>query len=245
MATSGLASNHRRSENRFFSAMAVSIVLAIVVGFARTYFLRGLVPASTPAPLGLTPPIHLHGLLFTGWVLLLLVQARLVAAKRFDVHRRLGMAAAVLAAMMIGTGTMVAIQAVVRGVGPFGMDPRGFLIVPLFALGLFAVFVVAGIQARHDAQSHKRLMLLATIALLPPAIARWVLPMGFAPPVVLVVATLFLVPLVVWDLRTRGHLHPVTLWGGLLLVVSGPLRLALAHTDGWLAISDWLVGLVT
>jgi hypothetical protein len=48
--------------------------------------------------------------------------------------------------MMIGTGTLVAIQAVVRGVGPFGMDPRGFLIVPLFALGLFAVFVVAGIR---------------------------------------------------------------------------------------------------
>jgi hypothetical protein len=37
----------------------------------------------------------------------------------------------------------------------------------------------------------------------------------------------------------------VTLWGGLLLVVSGPLRLALAHTDGWLATSDWLVGLIT
>jgi len=174
-----------------------------------------------------------------------LVQARLVAAKRIDVHRRLGMAATVLAAMMVVFGTLVAIQAVVRGVGPFGMDPRGFLIVPLFALGLFAVFVVAGIRARGDPQRHKRLMLLATIALLPPAIARWVLPMGFAPPVVLIVATLFLVPLVVWDLRTRRSLHPVTLWGGLLLVISGPLRLALAHSEGWLAVSDWLVGLVT
>jgi hypothetical protein len=244
MATSGPASDHRRSENRFFSGMAVAILLAIVVGFARTYFLRDLLSAPTPAPLGLTPLIHWHGLLFTGWVFLFLVQARLVAAKRIDIHRRLGMAAAVLAALMVGIGTLVAIQAVVRGVGPFGMDPRGFLIVPLFALGLFAVFVVAGIRARRDPQRHKRLMLLATIALLPPAIARWVLPLGFAPPVVLVVATLFLVPLVIWDLKTRRRLHPVTLWGGLLLVVSGPLRLALAHTEGWLAISDWLVGLM-
>lgn len=244
MATSGLGSDHRRSESRFFSGMAVVILLAVLVGFARTYFLRGILPAPTPAPLGLTPFIHLHSLLFTGWVFLLLVQARLVAAKRIDIHRRLGMGAAVLAAMMVGIGTLVAIQAVVRGVGPFGMDPRGFLIIPLFALGLFAVFVVMGIWARRDPQRHKRLMLLATIALLPPAIARWVLPMGFAPPVVLVVATLFLVPLVVWDLKTRGRLHPVTLWGGLLLVVSGPLRLALAHTEGWLSISDWLVDLV-
>jgi hypothetical protein len=245
MATSGLAFDRRRAENMFFSGMTVVILLAVVVGFARTYFLRGLLPAPTPAPLGLTPLIHLHGLLFTGWILLLLIQARLVAARRIDIHRRLGIAAAVLAVLMVAIGTLVAIQAVVRGVGPFGMDPRGFLIVPLFALGLFAVFVGMGILARRNPQRHKRLMLLATIALLPPAIARWALPLGFAPPVVLVVATLFLLPLVVWDLKTRQRLHPVTLWGGLLLVLSGPLRLALAHTDAWLSISDWLVSLVT
>ena len=87
-------------------------------------------------------------------------------------------------------------------------------------------------------------MLLATIALLPPAIARWVLLLGLGAPVVLLISTLFLLPLVAWDLRTQRRLHPVTLRGGLLLVVSGPLRLVLAQTDGWLRISDWLVGLV-
>ena len=142
------------------------------------------------------------------------------------------------------SGMAAAIQGVVRGVGPFGIDPRRFLIVPLFAVGLFAVFVVAGIRARRDPQRHKRLMLLATIALLPPAIARWVLLLGLGPPVVLAVSTLFLLPLVGWDLKTRRRLHPATLWGGLLLVVSGPLRLALAQTDGWLVLSDWLVRLV-
>lgn len=244
MATGNWVRDRRRGEHRFFSGMAVLILLAIVVGFARTYFLRGILPPPTPAPLELTPLIHLHGLLFTAWVFLLLVQARLVVAKRTEIHRRLGMAGAVLATMMVGIGTLVAIQAVGRGVGPFGMDPRGFLVVPLFALGLFAVFVVMGIRATRDPPHHKRLMLLATIALLPPAIARWLLPMGFAPPVVLVVATLFLVPLVIWDLRTLGRLHPVTLWGGLLLVASGPLRIALARTEGWLTIADWLASLV-
>jgi hypothetical protein len=224
--------------------MAAAILFAVVVGFARTYFLRAVLPVPTPAPLGLTPLVHLHGLLFTGWAVLLVVQARLVAAKRVDLHRRLGMAAVVMAALMVGIGTLVAIQAVLRGVAPFGMDPRRFLIVPLFAVGLFAVFVVAGVRARRDPQSHKRLMLLATIALLPPAIARWALQLGLGPPAVLAIATLFLVPMVVWDLKTRRRLHPVTLWGGLLLVIAGPLRLVLARTDGWLAISDWLVGLV-
>ena len=129
-----------------------------------------------------------------------------------------------------------------RGVAPFGIDPRRFMIVPLFSILLFVVFVVAGVRARRDPQSHKRLMLLATIAILPPAIARWVLLLG--PPVTFAVATLLLVPIVGWDLKTRKRLHPVTLWGGLTLIVSGPLRLALAQTDGWLNVSNWLVGLV-
>lgn len=244
MGADGPIPGTQRSERTFFSAMAASILIAVFVGFARTYFLRAALPVPTPAPLGLTPLIHLHGLLFTGWGVLLFVQARLVAARRIDLHRRLGMVGVALAVLMVGIGTLVAIHAVLRGVAPFGMDPRRFLIVPLFAIGLFALFVVAGVRARRDPQTHKRLMLLATIALLPPAIARWVLQLGLGPPVVLAIATLFLVPLVVWDLKTRRHLHPVTLWGGLLLVISGPLRLVLARTDGWLAISDWLVGLV-
>jgi hypothetical protein len=224
--------------------MAAAIVVTALAGFARTYFLRPLLPVLAPAPMALTPLIHVHGLLFTGWVLLLLVQVRLVAAKRITSHRRLGVAGAAMAGLMVVVGTLTALYGVVRGVAPFGIDPRRFLIVPLFSILLFVVFVVAGVRARRDPQSHKRLMLLATIAVLPPAIARWVLLLGLGPPVVFAVATLLLVPIVAWDLKTRQRLHPVTLWGGLLLVVSGPLRLALAQTDGWLVLSNWMVGLV-
>ena len=244
MATISSTLENTRGERRFFSVMAAAIVVTALAGFARTYFLRPLLPVLTPAPLALTPLIHLHGLLFTGWVLLLLVQVRLVAAKRIARHRQLGMAGAAMAGLMVVVGTLTALYGVERGVAPFGIDPRRFLIVPLFAILLFAIFVVAGVRARRDPQSHKRLMLLATIALLPPAIARWVLLLGLGPPVVFAVATLFLVPIVARDLKTRRRVHPVTLWGGLLLVASGPLRLALAQTDGWLFLSNWLVDLV-
>jgi hypothetical protein len=88
-------------------------------------------------------------------------------------------------------------------------------------------------------------MLLATMALLPPALARWIVfYLGFGPPVVLALATLFVVPLVLWDFRTRGRLHPATLWGGLFLVLSVPVRLAIAFTNTWLAIADRAVALV-
>lgn len=244
MGADGSVPDLRRSERKFFSAMAAAIIFTAVAGFARTYFLRPLLPVPVPAPAALTPLIHVHGVLFTSWVLLFFVQVRLVAAQRIGLHRRLGVAAAVLAALMVVVGTLTALHGVGRGVAPFGMDPRRFLVVPLFAIGLFAVFTFSGVAARREAQTHKRLMLLGTIALLPPAIARWVLLLGLGAPVVLAISTLFLVPLVVWDVKIRRRLHPVTLWGGLLLVASGPLRLVLAQTDGWLTLSDWLVALV-
>lgn len=243
MAALDAAPSSRLGERRFFSGMALGILLLALAGFARTYFLRPLLPAPTPPLPTLTPLIHLHGALFTAWVILLLVQVRLISGRRLDLHRRLGVAGVVLAATMIGVGTLTAVHGASRGVAPLGMEPRRFLLVPLFAVGLFALFAAVGIVRRRDPQSHKRLMLLATIALLPPAIARWVLLLGLGPPVIFAIATLLLVPLVVWDLRTLHRLHPVTLWAGSLLVVSGPLRLLLARTDGWLRVADWLMAL--
>lgn len=241
----GIRPASQRAERNFFSGMAVAIIFIALAGFARTYFLRPVLPPLTPALRELTPLIHLHGLLFTSWVMLLLVQVRLVAKGRIDLHRRLGMAGVVMAALLVLVGIFTALQAVVRGVAPDGMDPGRFLIVPLVAIGLFAIFIVAAIRARRDAQSHKRLMLLATIALLPPAIARWVLLLGLGPQVVFAVATLLLLPLIIWDVKSRRRLHPVTLWGGLILVVSGPLRLLISKTDTWLTISNWMVRLVS
>ena len=240
-AVAGTHGAPRQAERRFYTGMAVAILGTAVVGFARTYFLRPLLPVPSPVPPALTPLIHLHGALFTGWVLLLLVQARLVAGRRLDLHRQLGFLGAVLAAGMVIVGTLTALHGALRGVAPFGIEPRRFLIIPLFALVLFALFAVAAIFERRDAQSHKRWILLATIALLPPALARWAIELGIGPPFILALATLFVVPLVVWDLKTRRSLHPVTLWAGSLLVLSGPLRLVLSRTDGWLRIADWLV----
>lgn len=231
-----------QSERRFYTSMAVAILLTALLGFARTYFLRPILPA-TDQP-AFTPLIHLHALLFTAWTLLLVVQVRLVANRRLAVHRTLGAAGVVLAALMAVIGVVTALRGVLRGVAPFGMEPRRFLIVPLGAIGLFALMITAGVTWRRHPQRHKRLMLLGSIALLPPAIARWALLLGVGPPLILAASTLFLIPLGVWDWRTLHRLHPVTLWGGLLLLASGPARLLFAQTDTWGSIADSLTALV-
>ena len=234
----------RDPEHKFFSGMASAILITAVVGFMPSYFLRPFLPDPSPIPRALTPLIHLHSALFTSWLLLLLIQVRLVAGRRTDIHRKLGVLALALAAGMVVVGVLTTLHGVSRGVAPFGMDPYRFMIVPLFAIGLFALFVVAAILRRRDAQSHKRLMLLATIALLPPALARLVILLGLGAPFIFALATVFVVPLVVWDLRSLKHVHRVTLWAGLLLVLSFPLRFGLAQTDAWLKLAHGLTGLV-
>jgi len=110
LATSGSLTGPRRAERAFFGGMAALIAVTILLGFARTYYLRPLVGATSPPLSNLTPLIHVHGLLFTGWIVLLVAQTRLVAAGRIDAHRRLGIAGAVLAALMTVASSIATAQ---------------------------------------------------------------------------------------------------------------------------------------
>ncbi len=161
------------SERAFFTAMAAAMALVVFAGFARTYYLRPLFPLSQP-PAPLTPLIHVHGAVFSAWMILLVVQARLVAGRNVALHRRLGLTSIPLAILLVVVGSVTALHAVLRGVAPPGTDARQFLIVPLFALLVFAVLQTSALLCRRHPQAHKRLILLATIGLLPPALARWI-----------------------------------------------------------------------
>lgn len=183
--------------------------------------------------------------------MLLLAQLSLVAARRVDWHRRFGWVGAGLAVAMVVAGTMGALIAAGRPTGFVDVpeSPRRFLLIPLVDLVLFAALVTLGVLARHRPQSHKRYLLLASISVIGAAVARWPLPIlsatsplpGFGVADLLV--DLFLVPMAAWDLAARRRLHPVTLWGGLAIVASQPLRLVLSGTDAWLAIAGWAIGL--
>jgi hypothetical protein len=227
-----------RRDRFFYTGMAVLVAAIVFAGFARTYFLKDLF--GRPA---LPLLLHLHGILFTSWFALFLSQVTLVAAKRTDVHRRLGVVGAVLAAVMVVVGPIVAIHAASRGFATPGLPPPlVFLAVPLFDILVFAILVAAGLYYRRQSQTHKRLMLLATIAILPPAIAR--LPFAFilatGPLAFFGLADLVLLACILYDVIAHRRLHPAYVWGGLLIVVSQPLRLVVGSTGAWLAFAHWL-----
>ncbi|MGE5465611.1 MAG: hypothetical protein ACM3RQ_00395 [Methanocella sp.] len=243
MASPMIAMRQHPAERRFFTGMTLAILATVFVGFGRSFYLRPLFP-EWPSPA--EPIFYVHGLVFTAWIVLLVAQASLVAGGRTDLHRRIGPYGAVLAIAMVVLGTLGALIAARRATGFVGVPvpPLQFLAIPFFDMVLFSAFVALGIARRRNPQSHKRWMLLATIEMTTAAIARWpgVLPLG--PLAFFALTDLFLVALVIWDLRSRGRLHPVTLWGGLAMILSQPLRLAVSGTEPWLAFARWATGLL-
>jgi hypothetical protein len=244
VATSRAVPGAWSGERTFHVALTLAILGAVLLGFARSFYLRPLFP-DHPAP----PEAFftLHGVVFTAWFVLLPVQALLIAGRRPDLHRMLGAVGVALAVALVPLGVYGALVAVNRPGGFIGVPIPAWslLIVPLTGMLLFATFVVLAIARRRDAASHKRWMLLASIAMLPAACARWpgVVETG-NPLVFFALANLFLVPLIVRDRRTRGRLHPATLWGSLVLVLSVPLQLGLAMTPAWEAVARSLMRLV-
>ncbi len=221
----GVASRTRR----FHTGMAIAFLVTAVAGFGPSYYRKGVAAAST-----LTPLVHVHALLFTGWLLLLLTQSGLVAARRVDIHRRLGIAGALLAAAMVPIGLMTAI-ATARRMG------IGLLVFQAGAIILFGAFVGAAIWKRRRPELHRRLILLATVSIMPPAIVR--LPVvGGVPVLALLLSTVFVLAGIIHDYRSRARVHPVYVWGGLVLLLSAPLRLALGQTSAWQAFAHFLVG---
>jgi hypothetical protein len=120
-------------------------------------------------------------------------------------------------------------------------SPLFVLVIPLASVVVFAILVGLGLCYRGRPDAHKRLMLLATLALLPPALGRIRILHAVGPQAFFGVTILFIVAVVAYDCRTRRRVHAVSLWGGLFLALSFPGRIALGHTDAWLTFARWLV----
>lgn len=230
---------------RFFTWMALVLAVTMVVGFGPTYFLAAWNDGPKPV---ITAAVHIHGALCTAWVLLFLVQTGLIAAQRRDLHRIIGVGGSLIAVATVAAGIFVALHSQRRvhtaATADTFADPYVFVMFPLGAVSAFGVFALLGIAYRGRRDIHRRMMLFATVSLVTPAIARIVRQfmqviapgetLSLPTPVGgMLLANLFIVALALHDLRTERRLHPATLWGGGLLILSGPLRVMFAFTQPW------------
>ena len=225
------ATGRRSRDDMFFSAMAILMLGIVFLGFARTYFLAGVYHTHVRSVL-----IQVHGAVFTTWLLLLITQTALVTRRQIAIHRKLGVFGAFLIIAMVGLGITAATDSMARGFTPPGF-PLGSLVfyaVPMITILTFAVLAGTAISMRSNSAAHKRLILLATITLMGPAVARWPFAIFIrAPFLVTLVLDLLVLLLAAFDLSTLGRIHRATLWAGLSLMVSQHLLIPVGMTPAW------------
>lgn len=204
------------------------------------------------------PPleIHIHAALMVCWLALLMAQTMLVALRRTALHRKLGVASLVLGpAVVVGmiAATLQSYEprvaaALARGLPPEMADIAGANVVlaQVRAIIYFTIFFAIAILVRQrDPETHKRMMLLATIVPLPAAIVRitWLpnaLPANYD--LVHGYMLLLLAPAVIYDIVRLGRPHNAYVIGFALLL---PWMIAthfLWASPGWAAAVKAVIG---
>lgn len=230
----------RRSDRRLFAISAVLFAEIVLIGFARTYYLRSIFhgPATT------TWLVTVHGLLMSLWVVFFIVQVWLIRSKNARVHMSLGWFGVALASTMIVVGFLTGVTAAKYGSPstPPGIPPLSFLAVPFFDMFVFAGLFGAAIYYRKRPANHKRLMLLTAINFLPPAVGRFPIAAieSLGPLFFFGVPTVIAIGLVIYDTWRNGKLNRVFLAGALFLIATYPLRIIISGTDAWMSFASWL-----
>jgi len=215
-----------RRHPAFFPAMSALLIVFVFLGFAPTYYLRPVSAGPIPAYL------HVHGAAMTAWFLLLLVQTALIATRRRAVHRRLGIAGAFVAVVIVVLNPLVVVWSVPHLMAENNSTELTALIViaDLLLVGIFAVLVGLAIRWRLYPETHSRMLVLASIAVSGPALGRLSLSLAGTP--LPGISALMVLPLVVvvHDRVLMKWAHPASAWGATAIVGSTVIAVAVANT---------------
>jgi hypothetical protein len=239
---------------------AASFIVIVLTGFIPDSIAKVAAVQS-----GQRPPfplvLHMHAVLMASFLLLLLAQTTLMATGRNDWHRRLGIAAFVLAPAIVMVGfvlvptmyhqTWYAAQAAPPGAARDKLQQvvliRDNIMLMQFRIGfLFPLFLVIGLRARGlNAGLHKRMMILAPAMALPAGIDRieW-LPSIF--PLMPLTSDLYtllaLSPMFAWDVIRNRRVHEAYwIW----LAINVPIALVvygLWDNPWWHSVAPHLMG---
>jgi hypothetical protein len=196
-------------EERFFLRSAIVMAAIIVAGFS-LQLAMGRSTFASPVR------VHVHAVLFMGWVAIYLAQNVLVAGGRIDLHRRLGWVAAVWMIPMVVSGFLVTAMMVRNGNAPFFFRPLQFLMFDPATVSGFAGLTIAAVVLRRRTEWHRRLHFCGMTLLLAPAFGR-LLPLPLLQPwaweATFAVTLLFPLFGLRADLRRSGRVHRAWWWG--------------------------------
>jgi hypothetical protein len=240
------APTRKRADDIFFTTLSVIMLAIVFMGFASSYFLRGAAFSQLPSLL-----VHLHGAVFSSWIILFVVQSSLVSAGNIRLHRKLGIAGAVIAGMMVVLGVLTPFGTLRRGVQlPSIFTPTSFLIGNVLGILVFGGYVAIAVWKRNNRIVHKRLMLIANVMLMAPALSRMAFPvmehprmtfplMVHNPFLIGAIPIAMIVALFIFDLVTHKRPLVVTVIGGVVFWAVGPLSDFIISTQLSQHIASW------
>jgi hypothetical protein len=223
----------------------VVMALFVFAGFSLTYWQPMVTGKLAPTP----PFVHIHGSLFSLWMLLLMTQAFLVNTRRVALHKSLGLFGIAVATAMIVTGLILALFFGKVGFANPSPDYATLMYLSYMAVFCFALLFVLAIRNTGRPENHRRLILLATIPLLPPGINRLYMVMGHlsAPPVLATYLTMDAIALaiLIHEWRKTGKLSATTLVGSSVILLQQLLHAPIVNSTWFANFNEALVGLVS
>ena len=204
-----------RTDRAFFVGMAAAILATNLVGFKFGFLSPALLEQLR------SPWVKAHVFAFVSWILLFFVQTVLIASRRTDLHRAVGIGGIYLAGLMI-------ILTMMSAVGGVWDSPPRPLIEYVMLYGVthvemiaFTILAISGIRMRtRDLDAHKRLMFMATVVV-GVRFSYFGRALGVNLPHYFD-QDLFVLAGVLYDIVSRGRVHRAYLWGGAVVFIMSP-----------------------
>ena len=226
-----------------FPTLAGFLLILVLFGFSFTYWIPWLTGQVVFEGL-----LHVHAALWFGWFALLTTQACLANLGRLSWHRVLGITTVIYTAVLIYVSTDLAFARIARDAPTITGDLSAVpTIIPLTQIVMFSVCFIAAILLRRRTDVHKRLLILAALVGMTPALARISIGIFGEPivPLLFLASSAFIVIVVVIDRRIHDAFHPVYVWGGVIIIGVRILRVPLAMSPAWKSFAAWIAGFVS
>lgn len=188
--------------------------------------------------------IHVHAVVYFGWLAFLAGQIALVRTNNLVIHRQMGLFGIALAVAVVIVGPAAAFE---MHMAHQARQPPAFLALQLLNILVFAAGVAAALLLRHQPAAHKRLMLLATLPLTGAGFGRVMRLVTGAPPpwtlipAVYIAADVLVLAMAIYDYRTRGRLHPIFVPAVAILFATELASGLLLRSPAWASFTRALV----
>jgi hypothetical protein len=224
-ADAAMTAAARKFRPSFSFWMTLAMCFFVFGGFGMHSFWPALQGRFPPAP----PVVHLHGLLFVSWMLLLVAQSALVCTGNVRLHRSLGLWGVAHGTAVISMGLMM--QLIASGAGYFAGRPPGTdgLYLGLLAFAGFAIMFTIAIRNRNRPHVHRCLVLFAMLPVIPPGVNRFwsnALRLDDPIPTFWLYLTLWsmAVAILVQEKRSSGKIAGTSLFGAGWIFVQGAVH---------------------